>query len=202
MSEDYKKIALEDVKKGQWIRIVERHPSLTITYEGAVLKTMIDLGRIDLGEEVGDYVTIIVDPEPEPGIDFDIFLLEDAPTDTVTFGNDGVAKLGLTMTVLPSGSVTVESDKGESYTFLSDTRHGGATYFEDTGILRFASKEHRERHEERCRGKMLKDSLGDVWAYINGKWRYWCGEGDGHWCDGATIGDYAEDGFVIVDGLG
>ena len=29
--------------------------------------------------------------------------------------------LRLTMTVLPSGSVTVESDQGETYTFLSDT---------------------------------------------------------------------------------
>lgn len=104
--------------------------------------------------------------------------------------------LRLTMTVLPSGSVTVESDKGESYTFLSDTRHGGATYFEDTGILRFAGAEHWERHEPRLRGKRLKDSDGDIWAYVDGKWKY---EGAFGWYSDYSIEEFILDGFTIVD---
>ena len=104
--------------------------------------------------------------------------------------------LRLTMTVLPSGSVTVESDKGESYTFLSGTRHGGLTYFEDTGILRFASVEHWKRHEPRLRGKRLKDSDGDIWSYIGVEWRYWA---NGSWHYDVPIEEYIEDGFTIVD---
>ena len=104
--------------------------------------------------------------------------------------------LRLTMTVLPSGSVTVESDKGESYTFLSDTRHGGLTYFEDTGILRFASVEHWHRHELRLRGKRLKDSDGDIWAYVDGKWNY---RENGSWYSDVSIEEYVVDGFTIVD---
>lgn len=104
--------------------------------------------------------------------------------------------LRLTMTVLPSGSVTVESDQGESFTFLSDTRHGGLTYFEDTGILRFAGVEHWERHEPRLRDKMLKDSDGDVWAYIGGQWHY---RECGAWHADVPIEEYVVDGFTIVD---
>ena len=116
--------------------------------------------------------------------------------------------LRLTMTVLPSGSVTVESDQGETYTFLSDTRHGGATYFEDTGILRFAGAAHWERHEPMLRDKRLKDLEGDVWAYIDGQWRYWSKEGlfgrylvKRYWSSDTPIEDYVKDGFTIVDSL-
>lgn len=104
--------------------------------------------------------------------------------------------LRLTMTVLPSGSVTVESDQGESYTFLSDTKHGGATYFEDTGILRFAGVEHWKRREPRLRDKMLKDSEGDVWAYVDGQWKI---RGEGRWWSFPPIEGYVTDGFTIVD---
>ena len=104
--------------------------------------------------------------------------------------------LRLTMTVLPSGSVTVESDKGESYTFLSDTRHGGLTYFEDTGILRFAGAAHWHLHELRLRGKRLKDSDGDIWAYVDGQWKY-----REHGCchSDVPIEEYVVDGFTIVN---
>ena len=104
--------------------------------------------------------------------------------------------LRLTMTVLPSGSVAVESDKGESYTFLSDTKHGGLTYFEDTGILRFASVEHWHLHELRLRGKRLKDSDGDIWAYVDGKWKY---REHGCWHSDVPIEEYVVDGFTIVN---
>lgn len=109
---------------------------------------------------------------------------------------DKTTPLSLTMTVLPSGSVTVESDQGESYTFLSDTKHGGLTYFEDTGTLRFASVEHWQRHEPRLRGKRLKDSDGDIWDYIDGEWGYW----DGYeTCYDTPIENYAMDGFTIIN---
>ena len=104
--------------------------------------------------------------------------------------------LRLTMTVLPSGSVTVESGQGETYTFLSDTRHGGLTYFEDTGILRFAGAAHWHLHELRLRGKRLKDSDGDIWAYVDGRWQYW--EHD-DWHSDVPIEEYIVDGFTIVD---
>ena len=195
MSEDYKKIALEDVKEGQRVRIVERHSAHTITYEGGVLAASAERGVVHLGtREDWDMFYAGL------GIVSDIFLLEDAPTDTVTFGNDGVAQLGLTMTVLPSGSVRVESDRGESFTFLTDMTHGGLTYFEDTGTLRFASIEHWERHEPRLRDKMLKDSEGYVWSYVDGTWMYWF-KGGGSWEFDVPIEYYVKDGLTIVDSL-
>lgn len=111
---------------------------------------------------------------------------------------DKTTPLSLTMTVLASGSVRVESDRGESFTFLTDMDTGGLTYFEDTGILRFASVEHWERHEPRLRDKMLKDSDGDVWAYVDGQWRYW---EFGDWQADVSIESYATDGFTIVDSI-
>lgn len=111
---------------------------------------------------------------------------------------DKTTPLSLTMTVLASGSVRVESDRGESYVFLSDTKHGGLTYFEDTGILRFAGVEHWERHEPRLRDKRLKDSEGDVWAYIDGKWNY---RECGAWYSNIPIEKYVVDGLTIVDSL-
>jgi hypothetical protein len=93
MSEDYKKIALEDVEKGQRIRVVEWYPSHIAMYEGKVLKTRLDQGEVDLGEEVGDEVTIFADDSHE----YYILLLEDAPkpkivrteTVTITHYDDG-----------------------------------------------------------------------------------------------------------------
>ena len=113
---------------------------------------------------------------------------------------DKTTPLSLTMTVLGSGSVRVESDRGESFTFLSDTRHGGLTYFEDTGILRFASVEQWNRHEERFRDKRLKDSVGDVWGYIDDQWQYQFDHGR-QWANDDAIEEYAAGGFTIVDSL-
>lgn len=102
------------------------------------------------------------------------------------------------------------SDNEDKTTPLSLTgmTNGGVTYFEDTGLLRFASVEQWERHEERLRDKVLKDSEGDVWAYIDGQWQYWS-KGwlsvyyvvKGEWSSDAAIEDYAVDGFTIVGGL-
>lgn len=160
MSEDYKKIAPEDVKKGQRIRIVERHPSLTITYEGAVLKTMIDLGRIDLGEEVRDYVTIIVDPEPEPGIDFDIFLLEYAPKPKV------VSVQTVLVTRYDDGTEKTEVDTDGVWVPM---RGNGWTEWASAPSS-IHTMEQFEAHEDYLKTKVLKDKDGDYWTYRNGRW--------------------------------
>ena len=107
---------------------------------------------------------------------------------------DKTTPLSLTMTVLGSGSYR-----------LTDMTHGGAAYFEDTGTLRFAGVEHWERYEPMLRGKRLMDLEGDVWAYVDGQWRYWV-KGwlsvhyfvKGGWCSDTPIEDYVEDGFTIV----
>ena len=74
MSEDYKKIAFEDVKKGQRIRVVEQYRAYTATSEGVVVRKDTDSDTVVIVEE-GFQVTIFV--EPRPGVYFDILLLED-----------------------------------------------------------------------------------------------------------------------------
>ena len=145
MSEDYKKIALEDVKKGQRVRVVERRSAFTVTYEGAVFRTSPEWDRIDLGEE-GDEVTIIVDPEPEPGTDFDILLLEDAPkpkvvrteTVTITHYDDG------TKTETPDTKVWVP--------------------------MVIKTIEQFEEYEEYLKKTLLRDTNGNYWEHTSGSW--------------------------------
>ena len=93
MSEDYKKIAPEDVKKGQRVRIVEDHPSHIATYEGHVLEVDIEVNEIGLGEDFRDVTTVY----DVCSVDTYILLLEDAPkpkvvrteTVTITHYDDG-----------------------------------------------------------------------------------------------------------------
>ena len=89
---------------------------------------------------------------------------------------------------------------------LTDMFTDGVTYFEDTGTLRFASVEHWERYEPVLRGERLMDLEGDVWAYVDGQWRYWTKEwlfgryvAKWYWPSDASIEDYVEDGFTIVN---
>ena len=92
MSEDYKKIALEDVKEGQRVRIVERYPSHIATYEGVVVETDTEVNEISFG--AGGYHTTVYDVR---SADTGILLLEDAPkpkvvrteTVTITYYDDG-----------------------------------------------------------------------------------------------------------------
>ena len=92
MNEDYKKIALEDVKKGQRIRVVEQYPSHIATYEGIVFRANPEWSEIDLGEEGGETTVFI-----GTIADTDILLLEDVPkpkvvrteTVTITHYDDG-----------------------------------------------------------------------------------------------------------------
>ena len=205
MSEDYKKIEFGEVEEGQRVQIALYYATHAASYTGMVIDIDPNWKVISLGDDLDVFRVYLTSQLREP----DIFLLEDVPEpkgdrpDTVTFGAegaDGADRLSLTMTVLGSGSARVESDRGESFTFLTDMTHGGATYFEDTGILRFAGVEHWERHEERLRDKWLKDSEGDVWAYIDGRWQYKF-DGGRQWSDDAAIEDYAAGGFTIVDSL-
>ena len=142
MSEDYKKIALEDVKKGQRVRVVERYLSYTATYEGAVLKTRIAQSEIDLGEEDGDEVTVFI---ADSG-DFYILLLEDAPepkvvsieTVTITHYDDG------TKTETPVKEVRVP--------------------------MVIKTIEQFEEYEEYLKKTLLRDTNGNYWEHTSGSW--------------------------------
>lgn len=105
---------------------------------------------------------------------------------------------GLAMTAFGIGSARLEPVRGESLTFLNDMIYGWVANCEDTGILRFVREGHWARHEERYRDKMLKDSEGDIWAYIDGRWHY---RERGDWHADLPIEDYVKDGFTIVDSL-
>ena len=113
MSEDYKKIALEDVKKGQRVRIVEWYPSHIETYEGVVVGTDIEVNEICLG--AGRHETTVYDVR---SADTDIFLLEDAPkpkvvrteTVTITHYDDGTkTETPVEGVVVPTRSATIDS---------------------------------------------------------------------------------------------
>lgn len=145
MSEDYKKIALEDVKKGQRVRIVGRHRVYTATFEGVVVRKVPDYEAIEIGEK-GSEVTIHL--APGPGADFDILLLEDAPkpkvvrteTVTITHYDDG------TKTETPVNKVWVPTS--------------------------LKTMEQFEEYEGYLRKYVLKDRTGRYWENRHGQWRW------------------------------
>lgn len=143
MSEDYKKIALEDVKVGQRIRVVERRSAFTVTYEGTVCLTNPEWDRIDLGGE-GDEVTIIVDPEPEPDTGFDILLLEDAPKPKI------VRTEVVTITHYDDGTTTQTSV--DSIPTVIDTM------------------DQFEGYADILKQVVLKDRTGRYWEHRHGVW--------------------------------
>lgn len=161
MSEDYKKIAFEDVKVGQRVRIVERHSAFTATYEGAVLRASSDLGRIDLGGE-GDEVTIIVDPEPEPGIDFDISLLEDVPKPKI------VSVQTVLVTRYDDGTEKTETDPDGVWVPM---RGNGWDEWASAPIF-IHTMEQFDAHEDYLKTKVLKDNDGYYWKHRHGEWLY------------------------------
>ena len=144
MSEDYKKIALEDVKKGQRVRVVEWYPSHIATYEGTVLKTRPDLGEVDLGEEVGDEVTIFAEDSHE----YYILLLEDAPKPKV------VRTETVTITHYDDGTKTETPVKDVRVPMVIDTL------------------DQFEGYADILKQVVLKDTDGDYWAYRDGQWRW------------------------------
>lgn len=144
MSKDYKKIALEDVKKGQRIRIVERHSAYTATYESVVLRTHTKWHEIGMGEE-GDEITIFV--TPNPGVDFDILLLEDVPKPKV------VRTEVVTITHYDDGTKTEALVKEEVKVPM---------VIETPGQF--------EEYEEYLKKARLRDKDGDYWKYRDGHW--------------------------------
>ena len=144
MSEDYKKIALEDVKKGQRIQIALYHATHVESYTGTVVNHDPYWKVIALGSDRERFRVCLTESEMP-----DIFLLEDVPepkvvsieTVTITRYDDGTEK---TKTV-PEGipvSTRIET------------------------VAQFNAQ------EERLRGKILKDTDGDYWAYRGGQWRW------------------------------
>ena len=144
MSEDYKKIAPEDVKKGQWIRVVERYPSITAMYEGVVVRTNIEWNEIELGAE-GDETTIYLGSSE----DTDILLLEDVPEPKV------VRTETVTVTHYDDGTKTETPVKEEVKVPMV-----------------IETMDQFEEYEEYLKQAVLKDAEGYYWKHRNGEWLY------------------------------
>lgn len=141
MSEDYKKIALEDVKKGQRVRIVEWYPSHIATYEGVVVGTDIEVNEICLG--VGRHETTVYDVR---SADTDILLLEDAPKPKV------VRTEKVTITHYDDGTKTETPDTTVWVPMVIKTMD-----------------QFRE-YEAYLKKVVLKDNCGDYWTHQEGRW--------------------------------
>ena len=148
MSEGYKKIELEDVKKGQRVRVVERHRSHIATYEGIVV-TVTDKRdqfddpdvweEIELGEK-GDEVVVPIDPYS----DTTILLLEDAPKPKV------VRTETVTITHYDDGTTTQTSV--------------------DEIPMVIKTADQFEAYEDYLKQVVIKDCAGDYWTYRDGRW--------------------------------
>ena len=144
MSEDYKKIALEDVKKGQRVRVVQRHRAYTFTYEGAVLESSTEREEIYMGLEGDEYYCPI-----DPDSDFDIFLLEDVPK----------PKVVRTETV----TITHYDDGTKTETPVKDIKDAKVP-------MRIDTWEQLEAYEFYLRAVILRDADWDYWTYRDGVW--------------------------------
>ena len=149
MSEDYKMIALEDVKKGQRVRIVYRYPSHTATYEGIVagLTVTPDMfddsdvwDGIDLGSE-DDMVSFAICPGPDSYTE--ILLLEDAPKPKV----------------VRTETVTI-------------THYDDGTKTEVKAPMVIKTMDQFGEYEDYLKQVVLKDRAGDYWMYWGGQWNW------------------------------
>lgn len=136
MCEDYKKIAFEDVKVGQKVRIVEECPAYDAMYEGVVVQTDSYRNTIDLGR-AQHKVTIYVSLSPNSG--FSIFLLEDAPEPKV------VRTETVTITHYDDGTTTQTSV--------------------DAAPMVIKTMEQFEEYEEYLKTMILSDRAGDYWKH-------------------------------------
>ena len=144
MSEDYKKIALEDAKKGQRVRIVERHSAHTVTYEGVVMFPAPMREEIYLGAEE-DWDVVSLGPE----YDTSILLLEDAPK----------PKVVRTETV----TITHYDDGTKTETPVKDIKEARVPW-------RIETPEQFEEYEFYLRALTLRDADWDYWTYRDGVW--------------------------------
>lgn len=142
MSEDYKKIALEDVKKGQKVRIVTNHRTFMSTYEGVVSGVDPEETCISFGSN-GDGKTLFFSPIS----DTTIFLLEDAPKPKV------VRTEKVTITHYDDGTTTTQTSVDEIPMVIETLEQ-----FEGYAVI--------------LKQVLLKDTDGDYWAYRDGQWRW------------------------------
>lgn len=145
MSEDYKKIALEDVKKGQRVQIAFYHATHVASYTGTVVNIDSTWEWITLGYDLYDYRIYLNESETP-----DIFLLEDVPKPKV------VRTETVTVTHYDDGTKT------ETETPVNEVRVPTVIWT----LARF------EEYEEYLKQVVLKDNDGDYWTYRDGKWRW------------------------------
>lgn len=144
MSEDYKKIALEDVKKGQRVRVVEGYSAYTAMFEGVVASSDTAYREILLGED-GEMARAFIGD----GSDTYILLLEDSPK----------PKVVRTETV----TITHYDDGTKTETPVKDVK--------DVKVpMRIESMEQFEEYEFYLRAVILRDAGWDYWTYREGVW--------------------------------
>lgn len=163
MSEDYKKIALEDVKVGQRVRIVEQYPAYNVMHEGVAVRTDAAHNTVDLGNEAGDKGSIFVDDSD----DFYILLLEDAPK----------PKVVRTETV----TITHYDDGTKTETPVKDIKEARVPW-------RIETPEQFEEYEFYLRALTLRDADWDYWTYRDGVWGWKTSHGT--WCAPRSAGAF------------
>lgn len=141
MSEDYKKIALEDVKKGQRIRIDLHHYTHVASYTGRVVNIDSNWKVIVLGDDFEEFHVYINDSEMP-----DIFLLEDAPQPKA------VRTETVTITHYDDGTKTETPVKEVKAPMVIETM------------------DQFEEHEEYLKKTLLHDKDGDPWMHLYGSW--------------------------------
>lgn len=152
MSEDYKKIALEDVKKGQRIRVVMQYKSHIATYEGEVVRPDIERGEIEIGVEGNELPIYVVDSDYIGTRITEILLLEDAPK----------PKVVRTETVV--------------ITHYDDGTTTQAPVEEEVRVpTAINTMEQFGEYEDYLKQVILKDREGDYWSYLDGHWCWTCG---------------------------
>lgn len=141
MSEDYKKIALEDVEKGQRIQIALYYATHVESYTGKVVNIDSAGEWIALGYDLYDYRVYLIDRNIPA-----IFLLEDVPkpkvvrteTVTITHYDDG------TKTETPVKEVKAPT------------------------VIR--TMDQFEEHEEYLKKTLLRDKNENYWEHTSGSW--------------------------------
>ena len=146
MSEDYKKIALEDVKVGQRIRVVMQYKSHIATYEGEVVRPDIERGEIEIGVEGNELPIYVVDSDYIGTRITEILLLEDVPKPKV------VRTEKVTITYYDDGTKTETPDTEVWVPMVIETM------------------EQFEEYEAYLKKVVLKDTHGDYWTHRDGRW--------------------------------
>ena len=159
MSEDYKKIALEDVKKGQRVRVTKYFASHDVSYTGAVYDINITQTTITikLGNAIHRF-QININPENVP----DILLLEDVPKPKI------VSVQTVLVTRYDDGTEKTEADPDGVWVPM---RGNGWTEWVPAPTF-IHTMEQFDAHEDYLKTMTLKDNDGYYWKHRNGEWLY------------------------------